>query len=181
MVKANPLFMLVFAAGALSTTAASAGATADGKVLEKPVAADTPAAFAEVAASIRSGMRDGGRYEFIRPDEKAKVGTDLDEMATMLAKFGSVAAMQQSDKVRLFNTQEHLNGILTHSDRNRLVCEHRPPIGTNIPQTSCKTIAEVEKARRDAQKFSTDQTSNGFKCVGSRPGSGCAPGPAGGN
>lgn len=179
--KANPLLLCVFACAALMTTAASAAALADGKVLEKPVAADTPPTFAALAATIRAEMRDGGRYEFIRPDDKARVGADLDEMATMLQKSGSVAAMTESDKVRLFNMQEHVNGILTHSDRNRLVCEHRPPIGSNIPITSCKTIAEIEKARRDAQKMSMDQTSNGFKCVGTRAGTGCAPGPSGGN
>jgi len=162
----------------MAIVAVAAAASTDGKVIDKPVEADTPAAFATVAATIRGDMRDGGRYEFIRPDDKARVGADLDEMATMLQKSGSVAGMSQSDKVRLFNIQEHVNGILTHSDRNRLVCEHRPPIGSNIPMTSCKTIAEVEKARRDAQKMSVDQTSNGFKCVGGMRA--CA-GPSSGN
>jgi hypothetical protein len=178
-VKSKSWFVRLCAAGSMAIV--SAAAASDGKVLDKPVEADTPAAFATVAATIRGDMRDGGRYEFIRPDDKAKVGADLDEMATMLQKSGTVAAMSQSDKVRLFNIQEHVNGILTHSDRNRLVCEHRPPMGSNIPLTSCKTIAEVEKARRDSQKMSMDQNSNGFKCVGMRPGSGCAAGPSGGN
>ena len=172
--EAKSWFVRVCAAGSMAIVAAAAAASTEGKVLDKPVEADTPAAFATVAASVRGDMRDGGRYEFIRPDDKAKVGADLDEMATMLQKSGSVAAMSQSEKVRLFNMQEHVNGILTHSDRNRLVCEHRPPMGSNIPVTSCKTIAEVEKARRDAQKLSMDQTGNGFKCVGVRPGTGCA-------
>ncbi|MBS0582469.1 MAG: hypothetical protein JSS42_05135 [Proteobacteria bacterium] len=128
------------------------------KVVEKPVAADTPEKFAETAAQIRKEMGSGGRYEFIRPDDKAKADADLDTMAAMLQKAGSVSAMSQGDQVQLFNTQEHLNGILTHSDRNRLVCERRAPVGSNIPVNTCKTVAEIEKMRRDSQKYMNDHS-----------------------
>jgi hypothetical protein len=138
------------------------------------VKAETGEAFAKTAASVRSEMTEGGRYEFITNDEKAKVNADLDAMTAMLQKSGSVAAMSQPEKVQLFNTQEHLNGILTHSDRNRLVCEHKAPIGSHIALTSCKTVAEIEKMRRDGQKMSTDATSVGWQCHGMKGGSGCA-------
>jgi hypothetical protein len=156
---------------------AASGALAADKVDEKRVgadAADTPAKFAQVIEQLHQEMAPGGRYEFIRPDDKVKVDADLQSMNAMLAKSGSVAAMSQPEKVQLFNTQEHLNGILTHSDRNRLICEHKPPIGTNIAVTSCKTVAEIEKMRRDGQKMATDQISNGWKCVGGKAGTGCA-------
>jgi len=155
----------------------TSGAFAADKVDQKRVgadAADTPAKFAELTNELHQEMSPGGRYEFIRPDDKAKVDADLQSMSAMLTKSGSVAAMSQPEKVQLFNTQEHLNGILTHNDRNRLVCEHKPPIGTNIAVTSCKTVAEIEKMRNDAQKMATDQISNGWKCTGSHPGTGCA-------
>ena len=145
------------------------------------VKSDTSAAFAQTATAVRNEMTVGGRYEFITPDEKAKVNTDLDAMAAMFQKSGSVAAMSQPEKVQLFNTQEHLNGILTHSDRNRLVCEHRPPMGTNIARTSCKTVAEIEKMRRDGQKMAMDGTSKGWECLGTKGGTGCAPGVKMGN
>ena len=126
------------------------------KVVEKPVAADTPEKFAETAAQIRKEMGANGRYEFIRPDDKGKADADLDAIAAMLQKAGSVSALPEGDRVKLFNTQEHLNGILTHSDRNRLVCERRAQVGTNIPQNTCKTVAEIEKMRRDSQKYMND-------------------------
>ena len=133
-------------------------AMASGKVIEKPVAADTPEKFAVTTAQIRKDMGAEGRYEFIRPDDKGKADADMDAIAAMLQKAGSVAAMPEADRVKLFNMQEHLNGILTHSDRNRLVCERRAPVGTNIPQTSCKTVAEIEKLRRDSQKYMDDHS-----------------------
>ena len=131
-------------------------AVAGDKVIEKPVVADTPEKFAELATSIRQEMNAGGRYEFIRPDDKTRAETDLNTMADMLKKSGSVSAMSKEDQVALFNTQEHLNGVLTHSDRNRLVCERRAPAGSNIQQSSCKTVAEIEKMRRDSEKFMRD-------------------------
>jgi hypothetical protein len=138
------------------------------------VKAETSEAFAQAAAGIRSEMTQGGRYEFITTDEKTKANADLDAMTAMFQKSGSVAAMSQPERVQLFNTQEHLNGILTHSDRNRLVCEHKAPIGTNIAVTSCKTVAEIEKMRRDGQKMAMDGTSIGWTCRGMKSGTGCA-------
>ena len=128
-------------------------AFASDKVIEKPVAADTPEKFAEVAEQIKSEMHPDGRYEFINSGERGKVEADLDSIARMLKKSGSVAAMSQTDQVQLFNTQEHLNGILTHSDRNRLVCERRPSIGSNIPINTCRTLGEIEQVRRDTQNY----------------------------
>jgi hypothetical protein len=139
---------------------------ASDQVVEKPVTADTPEKFAQVAVQIRAQMQADGRYEFIRPGDKAKVNTDLDTMAAMLRKSGSVAAMSENEKIQLFNTQEHLNGTLVHNDGNRLVCERRAPIGTNIPLNTCKTFAELEKERRDAKKYAQDYERSGWRCSG---------------
>jgi hypothetical protein len=80
----------------------------------------------------------------------------------MLKKSGSVAGMSKQEQVDLFNRQEHVNGILTHNDGNRLVCEHRPPMGSNIPVTMCKTVAEIEKMHRDSQKLMQDADKRGW-------------------
>lgn len=127
--------------------------------------ADTVEKFQVIASEVREDMDAGGRYEYIKPDDKAKVENDLNAMAAMLRAYGSVAAMTQPQKVQLFNTQENLNGILTHSDKNRLVCEHRAPVGTSIPVTTCQTVADIENARRAANKYMLDAGLNGSKCA----------------
>jgi hypothetical protein len=147
----------------LFTLVGSAVCLAADKVDEKRVAADTPEKFAETIKQIHEDMDTGGRYEYIKPQDKARVDTDLNSMAAMLQKSGSVTAMSQDDRVKLFNIQEHLNGVLSHSDSNRLVCEHRPPVGTNIPTTTCKTFAQIEKERNDSQKYMQDEDRNGWK------------------
>lgn len=136
---------------AAAMTLASGVAFANDKVIEKPIAADTPEKFAQIAKQIREDMAGGGRYEFIRPDEKVSVETDLNTIADMLQKAGSVAAMPDKEKSALLNTQEHLNGILTLNDRNRLVCESRASAQTSIPVTSCKTLGEIEVKRNVGQ------------------------------
>jgi hypothetical protein len=138
------------------------------QVVEKPVVADAPDKFAQTISHIHQEMSAGGRYEFIRPDEKAKVEVDLNTMASMLQKSGSVQAMSQSEKVNLFNTQEHVNGILTHSDSNRLICEHRAPTGTSIPRTMCQTLGEVETMRRATHKLMDDGAILGLRCMGQK-------------
>jgi hypothetical protein len=137
-------------------------------VKERPVAADTPDKFAQTVIELHQQMNRGGRYEFVRPDEKTNVETDLNTMAAILQKGGSVDRMTQSEKVRLFNSQEHLNGILTHTDKNRLICEHRAPVGTSIPRTTCQTYGEVETARRASNKFLQESSLIGSVCVDSK-------------
>jgi hypothetical protein len=140
----------------------SAGADA---VKQKPVAADTPDKFAQAVQEIHEQMNPGGRYEFINPDERSRVEADFNAMAAMLQKAGSVEHMTQTEKVQLFNTQEHLNGILTHTDSSRLICEHRAPVGTTIPRTTCQTYGEVEIARRAAKKFLNESSTIGSICT----------------
>lgn len=132
----------------------ASGVADDGKsaVIEKPITADTPEKFADTAARVHRDMAAGGRYEFIKPDDKIKVESDLGSIDVMLRKSGSVTAMSDNERLQLFNTQEHLNGILTHSDANRVVCERRAALGSNLPTTTCRTVGDIERSRIAGQK-----------------------------
>jgi len=142
---------------------ASAHTFAD-EAIKNRVAADSLDKFQAVAAEIRKDMDAGGRYEYITPDNKAKVESDLTTMTQMLQK-GSVNALSETERLKLFNTQEHLNGLLTHSDSNRLVCERTAPVGTTIPKTTCQTVAEIERNRREGQNSIKQAGVTGSTCV----------------
>lgn len=144
----------------------AASAIAADQVVEKPVAADTPDKFSQMIVALHHEMDTGGRYEFITPEEKGKVDADLNTMTALLQKSGSVDAMSQTDKVRLFNTQEHVNGILTHNDINRLICEHKAPLGSHLPITTCRTLGEIAHSRKSSQKMIYDAGSVGSTCLG---------------
>jgi len=139
----------------LGTLGPALGFASD-KINEKPFVADTSEKFERVADEVRGEMKPGGRYEFIRPDNRVKAEADIEKIGSLLQRWGSVDTMSQDQRVQLFNAQENLNGILTHSDSNRLVCERRAPVGTNIPVTTCQTFGEVERSHRDAQQYLRD-------------------------
>ena len=127
------------------------------EVLKKPVdMADTPEKLQAVIDSVHGEMALDGRYEFVHPDQRRDIDSDFATMMTLMRNAGSVAAMREPDRVKLFNAQEHVNGILTHTDRNRLICERRAGIGSHIQTNTCQTYAETERARAGSQKYMTD-------------------------
>ena len=128
------------------------GRTDKNGVLEKPVLADTPDKFGEQTQRIHEDMQVGGRYEFTSPTDRKRVDALLGRMASMLQSAGSVEAMNHDMRITLFNAQEEVNGILKHNDSNRLVCESRAPVGSNILRTTCHTHGQIEIAARNTKE-----------------------------
>ena len=146
---------LLFALAALLAVTA---AYANDQPIEKPLVAQTLDGFNREAAAIRAGMKPGGRYEFLNESDVARVEAGLGKMQALLQKSAGQNDLSAGDKVALINTQEQVNGILHHNDSNRLVCEHRAPIGSHIPVTTCRTYGEIEQQRRIAQKNAEDES-----------------------
>ncbi|MGH8158444.1 MAG: hypothetical protein ACREPQ_10005 [Rhodanobacter sp.] len=109
--------------------------------------------FTAVVAAVHQQMQQGGRYEFVDKGEREKVDASFSDMQTLFDKYGTVAQMDESAKVQLFNDQEAVNAILTRRDDKRLVCESVSPIGSHIPRTSCRTYREIELEHRQTQNF----------------------------
>jgi hypothetical protein len=128
-------------------------------VVEKPLIAQTLDAFNQEAARIREQMQPGGIYGLMKSTDKARVETRLGDMQKLLQDRATDNGMGQNDKIALVNAQEEVNGVLRHNDINRLVCERRAPVGTNIPVTTCRTFGEIEQARADSRKSMSDMDS----------------------
>ena len=107
---------------------------------------------------IREQMQPGGIYGLIKPADRSRVETRLGDMQKLLQDHSSEGDMPRADKIRLTNAQEEVNGILRHNDNNRLVCERRAPLGSNIPVTTCRSYGEMETERRETQKSMIDLT-----------------------
>jgi len=125
-------------------------------VVEKPLVAQSLDAFNAEAANIREQMHSGGLYGYIKSADRARVETRLDQMQKLLQTHATEGDLPRADKIALVNAQEEVNGILRHNDVNRLVCESRAPVGSNIPVTTCRTFGEMEDQRREAQKSVND-------------------------
>jgi hypothetical protein len=121
-------------------------------VIEKPVFADTPDTFAEQTQRVHVDMQVGGRYEFTNPTDRRTVDRLLGQMANLLQSAGSVETMNHDMRIVLFNDQEEVNGILKHNDSNRLVCESRAPIGSNILKTTCHTYGQIQTTARNTKE-----------------------------
>lgn len=107
--------------------------------------------FEQQIESVRKGMESGGRYQFVKDDERSQVNQSLEEMTRLFSKRGSLDEFTQDEKIALFNAQERANGILTKRDGERLICEHKRMLGSNQKQTVCQTYADQKLTKRNSQ------------------------------
>ena len=126
------------------------------QVLEKPLVAQTLDSFSRESAKIREQMQPGGAYGLIKAADRARVESRLGDMQKLLQAHSSEGDMSRANKIALVNAQEEVNGILRHNDSDRLVCERRAPLGSNIPVTTCRTFGEMERQRVEGQKSMND-------------------------
>lgn len=119
---------------------------------EPAVNADTAQKLVQVHASIKDEMRSGGRYEFMSSGDRDQVEGLFRDMQAMLDK-APAASMAEPDKLKLFNLQEKLNGLLTGSDSNRLVCEKTAPTGSLIAVKRCRTYGDIQRQRHESDRF----------------------------
>jgi len=143
---------VLFAAALIAPTAFAA----ESRVNNKPIVAQTLESFNQESAKIREQMQPGGVYDHIKSADKSRVEARLDTMQRLLQAHAAQNDMPQNDKLALANAQEEVNGILTHNDNNRLVCESRAPIGSNIPVKTCRTYGEIEEQRQASLKSIND-------------------------
>lgn len=146
----------LIAAAMVASIAVCGAAGAKESYHEKAFNADTTDKFNETADSVRKEMEPGGRYQYVKPEERKKIDTALGEMSKLFAENGSVAAMNQDTKVKLFNDQEVVNSILQQRDGDRVICKNEAPIGSHIPVTTCHTYAQEVEARQGAGKQMAD-------------------------
>lgn len=136
MKRALLLGCLAFAAGA----AAAASNTSY-------ITADTLETFRLNAAEVRHEMRNGGRFSTLNDRQRERVEAELRRMENLFLKSDTVDEMGRMEKVELFNAQERVNGLLTASDDERLVCRMVEPTGSKMRQRECKTAGEIRRTR----------------------------------
>ena len=122
------------------------------KPVEKVVAADTAEKFEMLVERIHGQMAPGERYEFLGKADRAKVDMSFEKMSAMLASSGSVDAMSSEEKIKLFNEQEMVNGLLAKNSDDRLVCNSVAPVGSHLPVKTCKTVREIARERSNSRR-----------------------------
>jgi hypothetical protein len=125
-------------------------AYADDRVVEKPLIAQSLDGFHKESGEIREQMKTGGRYEFLKNDERSKIEARLGTMEGILQRHADQNDLNGNDKIAMLNAQEEINSILKHNDSNRLICENRAPVGSNLPIKTCRTFGEIERQHGEA-------------------------------
>ncbi len=135
------------------------------KEVEKVVVADTAPKFELLVEKIHDQMGEGERYEFMSKRDRQTVDLSFKKMAALLTASGSVEAMNSDERMKLFNEQEKVNGLLARNADDRLVCTHVAPAGSHIPVKSCRTAREINmernNSRRDMQNMTNDRLNLG--------------------
>lgn len=111
------------------------------------------AEFDAIANEIRIQMEPGGRYGYVPNIDRPKIEEQLATMTSLLKGVEVIEELSHEDRVRLFNAQEKINGLLLQHDGQRLVCEKTRVTGSHRPRTVCMTYAEREAAREDSQRL----------------------------
>lgn len=158
------VWMMVAGVVLLPSMAVQAGAP------ELTVNAGTKADLAAATEAVHKQMAPGGRYEFVTTPERGEIDSKLGDMQAMFDRDGSVAAMNQETKIRVFNDQEVVNAILTKRDGDRRTCRSEATTGSLIHKTTCRTYAETQRLQQDSQRFMLDNKmvgSSGPKLSGS--------------
>jgi hypothetical protein len=145
--------MTRFALAALLAVAVAGPAFATAQKPDPVLTAQTKETFDKQAAGIRAQMAPGGRYQFIKPDEKHTVEERLSTIDGILTKHVSDGKINADEKIQIVNSQEEINAILSQRDSKRLVCEHKAPTGSHRVQNVCRTYGEIEEERRNTQDF----------------------------
>ena len=139
---------------AAASAAPAAPTTAIPEDNGKPVVkADTKDNFEAIVAAIHQQMQPGGRWQYINQSESSTLDNTFADMGKLYDQFGSVDKMDDNAKMRLLTDQGTVNAILTRKDGERLVCKSELPVGSHLPVKTCRTYAQIQAERNDAQEF----------------------------
>lgn len=116
------------------------------------VNAGTKTDFQAVVAAIHQQMQQGGRFEFTSRSQRQAIDARFADMQPLFDQYGSTGKMSDAQRTQLFNDQEFINGVLTHTDSRRLVCYQDIPVGSHLPIKTCRTYGEINQDRERAQK-----------------------------
>ncbi len=117
-----------------------AGAALASPAPAKPFNISTPESFHAQLAQVQAGMQAGGAYAFLSARNRARVEEQIATMSAMFQRHGNIQAMDDAQRVELYNAQETANHILTRGREGNVRCAWIPPTGSHVAKTHCWRI-----------------------------------------
>ena len=124
---------------------------AAGPVLSKPQHGNTDArAIRKQQEQIRSEAEArSGRYKDLSEARRIELLQRQAVVMRLTEGVTQTTELKEEQQIELFNALESIEAIVNAAEDERMVCERHRPIGSNRPQTICKTVAE-RRAEREA-------------------------------
>ncbi|MCZ8116008.1 hypothetical protein [Silanimonas sp.] len=123
-------------------------------------------AFADQKAAVLKAI-DSDRYAELKPAQRQEIQQALGRIEAAFAEKGSVEAMNEPQRVAVFNDQELINTRLsTAAEDGRRVCTRERRPGSNMPEVTCLTVAERRRIRESARRQMLQSETNVNKDVG---------------
>ena len=125
------------------------------------MAMDVHQSFDAQRQSIEADLADGKTYSELSDSDRSKVTEALQRMGSLLHDAGGVAALDEAQKVRVFNDQELVNSLLSRAaEDSRLICRREKQIGSNRTTTHCMTALQRNRQTERARKDLTDSATS---------------------
>jgi hypothetical protein len=124
-----------------------------GPIVAKEHPNTSAAAIREQQQEIRTEVVAGkGRYKDMASDKRAKLLSHQDRVLALLAGVDFTTELSELDQIAAFNALEAIEAIVNAAEDERMICERFKPVGSNRPQTLCRTVAQRRAEREAAQQ-----------------------------
>jgi hypothetical protein len=151
-VDIRTLFIVVLGASVLGLLpgVASAAVTTN-QAVQQPAATTSPAQQIPVTLKALDAAK-AGKYGKLRTDERQRLEAAGREIEQLMGSNTDLANLNEQERIRLFNAQETVMGIVGNQQRTQLVCTYRAQAGTRFRTKHCVTRDIADAQRRAARE-----------------------------
>ena len=113
--------------------------------------------FVAMKSKVNKDFEKGDRYSEILPEDRQKVTKALERMDARWQKAEDTAQLNPNDRIEMVNDEQLVDTILQHAaGDSRVVCHREEPIGSHLPKTNCKTVAQQKREQEKSQDSMRD-------------------------
>lgn len=114
----------------------------------------SPEQFDEYRGWIEEELRRGTTRAELSSRERLEVRELLTRMSGVVNRVDRLEDLDRKSRLMLFNDQERLRVLLgQENNEERQICKRWKMVGSNLPKTICRTVAEWRYYREINQDF----------------------------
>lgn len=111
---------------------------------------DAQAILAQQGAIRAEAGAGVGRYKGMAEPGRDELLTLHDRVTALLANRARTTDLPEADQIGVFNALQAISAIVNQAEDGRMICERSRPVGSNRPQTVCRSVAQRRPYREAA-------------------------------